>query len=241
MCGEEKEITEFAIEKRNKRDGRRASCKKCTSEKIKKYFKDNPEKKKAFDKEYYEKLREKKLAQKKEYYLRKREEILAKRKEYHKENLDKIKQRQKDYRERRGDELREKIRQYHRKNALLLTRKKEARKLVDDLFAFKERTRMLIKNSFYRLKHNKARRTLDILGADWETVKNHIVSQFTDGMTWEAFVAGDIHIDHIVPLATATCEEDIVRLNHYTNLQPLWALDNLKKGATFESLTKHSL
>ena len=39
------------------------------------------------------------------------------------------------------------------------------------------------------------------------------------------------HIDHIVPLATAKTEEQVAKLNHYTNIQPLWAKDNLSKGA----------
>jgi len=87
-----------------------------------------------------------------------------------------------------------------------------------------------------RLRQSKSLRTNQIIGADWDTVRDHIVSQFKDGMTWEAFVAGEIHIDHIKPLASATCEEDIIALNHYTNLQPLWCLDNLSKGATFEGV-----
>jgi hypothetical protein len=57
----------------------------------------------------------------------------------------------------------------------------------------------------------------------------HIESQFIDGMSWENRSLW--HIDHIIPLATAKTEEEILRLNHYTNLRPLWALDNLKKGS----------
>ena len=42
---------------------------------------------------------------------------------------------------------------------------------------------------------------------------------------------GDWHIDHKIPLAAAKTKEDVIRLNHYTNLQPLWAAENLAKGA----------
>lgn len=61
-----------------------------------------------------------------------------------------------------------------------------------------------------------------------KTLKTHIESQFTNDMTWES----DIHIDHIVPICygDATDEEKIERL-HYTNLQPMWASENLSKGA----------
>lgn len=236
MCGEEKALTEFTFDKSNKKDGRRASCKKCTSERIKKYFQDNPDKKKAFDKESYEKHREKKLQQKKEYYERKKEEILLARKEYYQNNIEKRKEYNRKYREADIESHRLRNRLYKRQNAQILSQKRKERIASDNLLTFKERIRLLVKGGFYRLKHNKRLNTIDILGADWETVREHIVSQFKDGMTWEAFVAGEIHIDHIKPLATATCAEDIVKLNHYTNLQPLWALDNLQKGATFDDV-----
>ena len=57
----------------------------------------------------------------------------------------------------------------------------------------------------------------------------YIKSKFTEGMTLENY--GEWHIDHIIPLATAQSIEDVKRLCHYTNLQPLWAQDNLRKGA----------
>lgn len=41
---------------------------------------------------------------------------------------------------------------------------------------------------------------------------------------------GEWHFDHIIPLASAKTEEELIKLNHYTNFQPLWAEDNLKKG-----------
>jgi hypothetical protein len=236
MCGQEKPLTEFAVEKNNKKDGRRSSCKICTSQRIKQYFINNPEKKKESDKRDYEENKAKKLAQKKEYYLRKKEEILAKRKEYHLANKELKNQKCREYRQRNLEKVKAQIREYHRKNASYLTKQKAARIKSDPLDTFKERIRVVIKGGFYRLKKGKPLRTNQIIGADWETVRDHIVSQFKDGMTWEAFVAGEIHIDHIKPLASATCEEDIIALNHYTNLQPLWCLDNLSKGATFEGV-----
>ena len=53
--------------------------------------------------------------------------------------------------------------------------------------------------------------------------------KFTEGMSLD-IMGRDIHIDHIIPLSSAKTEEEVYRLCHYTNLQPLWAEENLKKG-----------
>jgi hypothetical protein len=236
MCQEEKFLEDFTFEKGNKKDGRRASCKQCCRKKNAEYIKANPDKKLESDKKSYEKLKEKKLAQKKEYYLLKKEEILLKRKEYHSNNKEKISLKNKEYRAANLEHLKEHNREYQRKYAKILSIKRQ--QLIDStpLRQFKERIRCLVKNSFYRLKHNKTKRVSEVIGADWEIVKEHFVSQFKDGMTWDAFIAGEIHVDHIQPLASAKTEEELIALCHYTNLQPLWCLDNLSKGATFEGV-----
>jgi hypothetical protein len=236
MCQEEKILEDFTFDKGNKKDGRRASCKKCCREKNAEYVKANPDKKLESDRKSYEKLKEKKLAQKKEYYLKKKEEILLKRKKYHLNNKELITERQKKYRDNNLTELRYKNKMYHRNKSAELSAKRKIRVNSTPLRQFKERIRLLTKGAFYRLKQDKRFNTHSILGADWETVKEHFVSQFKDGMTWEAFIAGDIHVDHIQPLASAKTEEELIALCHYTNLQPLWCLDNLSKGAIFEGV-----
>ena len=236
ICQEEKVLEDFTFEKGNKKDGRRASCKECCRKKNAEYIKANPDKKLESDKKSYEKLKEKKLAQKKEYYLLKKEEILLKRKEYHSNNKEKILENNRKYREANLEELRYKNKMYHRNKAAELSAKRKIRVNSTPLRQFKERIRLLTKGAFYRLKQDKRFNTHSILGADWHTVKEHFISQFKDEMTWEAFIAGEIHVDHIKPLASAKTEEELIALCHYTNLQPLWCLDNLSKGATFEGV-----
>ena len=99
----------------------------------------------------------------------------------------------------------------------------------DTVYAFAHRTRTLIRRAIRRGGYEKSSRTADILGCSFEELRAHIESQFSDGMSWDTFAG--IHIDHIVPISSALNEADIIRLNHYTNLQPLWAFDNLSKGA----------
>jgi hypothetical protein len=78
-----------------------------------------------------------------------------------------------------------------------------------------------------------------MLGAPYEVAKSHIERQFTKGMTWANH--GEWHIDHVIPLASADNEAELINLCHYTNLQPLWAKDNLVKHATIISGTQTQL
>jgi hypothetical protein len=71
-------------------------------------------------------------------------------------------------------------------------------------------------------------KTQDILGCDFETFKRHIEKQFTKGMNWDN--QGKWHFDHIYPVSLARDQKHVIELNHYTNFQPLWAKDNIKKG-----------
>jgi len=74
----------------------------------------------------------------------------------------------------------------------------------------------------------KKNKTFNIVGCSPLQLKEHLEKQFVDGMTWEN--RSEWHIDHIVPLSSAKTEEELYKLFHYTNLQPLWAIDNIKKG-----------
>jgi hypothetical protein len=88
--------------------------------------------------------------------------------------------------------------------------------------------RNLISNSLKRKGYSKKSRTYEILGCTYEEFKLYIEKQFTKGMNWEN--KGQWHFDHIYPISLAKDEEELIRLNHYTNFQPLWAIDNLKKS-----------
>jgi len=98
-----------------------------------------------------------------------------------------------------------------------------------ELFKCNLRTRVCyaIKNKGYTRKSS----IKNILGCEWEVLKEHLEKQFKDGMTWNNY--GEWHIDHIKPLSSfdLTRRKDFIKACHYTNLQPLWAKDNLSKGA----------
>lgn len=69
------------------------------------------------------------------------------------------------------------------------------------------------------------------LGCSIEELKKHLEFQFQPGMTWDNWALDGWHIDHIIPLASAdlTDRKQFLEACHYTNLQPLWVEDNLKK------------
>jgi hypothetical protein len=127
---------------------------------------------------------------------------------------------------------------YYRVNAARIKEKTSEittnRRNSDPLYKFTTNTRCVISSAFKRaVKGAYSKSTGDttrsILGCSFEDFASYITSQFTEGMTLENY--GQWHLDHRIPLATAKTREDVVRLNHYTNFQPLWAKDNLSKGA----------
>ena len=74
----------------------------------------------------------------------------------------------------------------------------------------------------------KKNKTFDIVGCSPQLLKEYLEKQFTQGMSWDNY--GEWHIDHIVPLSSAKSEDEIYKLCYYSNLQPLWAEDNLRKS-----------
>ena len=88
----------------------------------------------------------------------------------------------------------------------------------------------------WKNKIAKNNRTFDLVGCTPKELKKHIEKQFLPGMSWENYNFETWHIDHIKPISLAKTMDDIIRLKlmHYTNLQPLWAKDNMKKSNKYE-------
>ncbi len=102
------------------------------------------------------------------------------------------------------------------------------RRQTDLLFNIKERVRRRMRNFLIRNNISKTNKTFDLIGCSPEFLKEHLEKQFLDGMSWDN--RDKWHIDHIIPLSSAKNEEEVYKLCHYTNLQPLWAEDNMLKG-----------
>jgi len=82
-------------------------------------------------------------------------------------------------------------------------------------------------------KNNK---TIEYLGCTYEFYKEYIISLFTEGMTWEKYMAAEIHADHIIPVSSfdLKIEENKFKAFNYTNMQPLWTANNLAKGSKLD-------
>lgn len=70
--------------------------------------------------------------------------------------------------------------------------------------------------------------TFDMLGYAPSDLVTHLEALFRDGMNWENRAMW--HIDHIVPISSAKNIEDVIALNQLSNLRPLWAVENMRKG-----------
>ncbi len=91
-----------------------------------------------------------------------------------------------------------------------------------------------VNRSFKVAKQKKKNKTFEILGIDFLGLKEHFESLFEPWMNWEnkatkippTSMNEKWDVDHIIPISTAKTTEDVIRLNHYTNLRPLCAYMN---------------
>lgn len=166
------------------------------------------------------KTREELLEYKRQYREKNKAEILRKAKEYREANKERIKKVKKEYNKNNRDKINEYFRQ---------------RKINDKLFKLSNNIRNLIKVSLKSKGVKKNTKSEKILGCTYAEFKEHIESLWEPWMNWDNYgnwngiptepnTAWDI--DHIVPRATASTYDEVIKLNHYTNLQPLCSYYN---------------
>jgi hypothetical protein len=108
------------------------------------------------------------------------------------------------------------------------------KKKTSPIFKLECNLRGRIRNAMVQKRNGgavKSAKTIELLGASIETVYKHLEVQFKDGMTWENY--GKWHVDHILPCSSFDLgkPDEQLKCFNYKNLQPLWAIDNLKKHA----------
>jgi hypothetical protein len=82
----------------------------------------------------------------------------------------------------------------------------------------------------------KSNSTMNLTGCTIEELRCHLEARFTEGMSWDNYGRTGWHIDHIRPCASFDLSDSDQQRQcfHYTNLQPLWAADNIRKGARWQ-------
>jgi hypothetical protein len=102
---------------------------------------------------------------------------------------------------------------------------------VDSQYRMKMALHVRLYDAVKRNKGVKSAKTLELLGCTVEQLQTFLEAEFTEGMTWENY--GEWHIDHLRPCASFNLAdpEEQKKCFHWTNLQPLWALDNIRHRA----------
>jgi hypothetical protein len=188
-------------------------CKECNLEKGIELFVKNrnlcKECMKDYKKSYHLKNKDNISSLKKEYYKSNKEDILDKRKENYSNNKDKKLEYQKEYASLNKEKISVYKMEYQRN-----------RRKTDPVYKLKYVVGRMIRNSLKCKGLSKNKNSIEILGCSIEFFKAYIEKRFIDDMSWDNY-GTYWDIDHRIPLSTAVTEQQVLELNHYTNLQPL--------------------
>ena len=172
---------------------------------------------KRYNKKYYKLHKEKLLLRRKQYIKLHKKEIALYKKVYDRLNKEKMNLQKKEHYQKHKKRIIKKINVY------------KCNKYRNDinfkiLICLRTRIYAVLKGYY------KSKSTMKLIGCSIKKLRKHFEKQFTKDMNWANY--GKWHIDHIRPCASFDLSkpEEQKKCFHYTNLQPLWAIDNLKKG-----------
>jgi hypothetical protein len=223
----------------NKKGELKKTCDTC-GERLKKYrLEKNKEKIKQYQKTYYENNKDKIKEKSKIHYENNKEQ----KQEYFENNKEKIKQYQKIWNENNKEHVKEQKKIWNENNKESFKEYKKTNKEKISKQKNEYMRNRLATDVNFRVLHNLRKRlwsavkrntksapTKELLGCTSEELKIHLENKFTDGMNWDNY--GKWHIDHIIPCCSFDMGSSDKQKEcfHFSNLQPLWALDNLIKG-----------
>jgi len=162
-------------------------------------------------------------------------DIAAKRKsqtKWRKANPEKAAATARRFRERHSTQIKTEKAAYYQKNKRRIIDKLIERFATDAGFRVEQLVRGRIRSAIKQRKAEKSARTLELLGCSVDEFRVHIESLFVGEMSWEKFMAGEIHLDHSTPLALFDLTDPAQQLIafNYKNHAPMWAADNLRKS-----------
>lgn len=210
-CKEQKEKSEFYKDKRAK-DGLCSDCKRCHIDNAKEYQKKYSKTDKAKESRKIRNSSNKHKEYLKKWMLTEKGQLRKKR-----HLTENYKEYKKCWREKNKIKMREYFKKYIRE-----------RRKSDIEFNLSILLRERIRNALKKNKKNGSH--IKDLGCTLGELKIYLENKFTNGMTWKN--QGKWEIDHIYPLSKLNLKDrtDFLKACHYTNLQPMWKIDNIKKG-----------
>jgi len=164
--------------------------------------------------------------------LAKSEKEMKRKKEWISNNLETNKQIKKEWVKNNPDKVKESKNKWLEKNPNYYNQYIKERSKTDFIFKLSNNIRCLIRNSIKRNGFDKNNTTSNILGCTIEEFKQHLESKFESWMTWDNYglYNGTANygwdIDHIIPSSSAITEQELLELNHFSNLQPLCSYFN---------------
>ena len=206
------------------------------SETVKKYYENNKEKVTEYHKNYYINNKEKLKERHRIYFKNNKEKIIEQQKKYREDNKEKVTEYHKNYHINNREKIKNKVRIWYEKNK---ERSLEMnRRYIYNRYHADPNFKLTInlRNRFYKeLREHlstKKESSLVLVGCSIKKLKQYLESKFEEGMTWDNWSKYGWHIDHIIPCSSfdLTKEEEQKKCFHYTNLQPLWAKDNMEKS-----------
>jgi hypothetical protein len=204
------------------------------NKKLKLWREKNKDKVKEADKNYRDRNKEALKAKAARYYQNNKDSIKVKSKESYQNNKDVHYKRNKEWKAANKDKVSASDARYYTKNKEsrieYISRYKRDRRKIDPQFDMVCRLRGRLSVIMRQYQAKKIISSVKDLGCTIPEFMIYLESLFTTGMTWDN--RSEWHIDHIRPLSSFNLldPEEAKKACHYTNLQPLWAIDNLKKG-----------
>lgn len=239
-CKKRKKLKEFSKAKKLK-DGYQGWCKECNkkfnkenrehhSRIVKKWAINHKEELKKYRKRYYEEHKENHSKQMKKWYKDNQDKI----KKYYEENKEEIAIRVKKYQDENKEKTAKRMKKYREENKEKLNSDRKKKYDLDENFRIRSNLRTRLNKT---LKGTiKSAPTLELLGCSIEFLKKHLESQFKEGMNWNNHSKTGWHIDHIKPCSKFDLSkpEEQRACFSYSNLQPLWAEENIRKGVRYQ-------
>lgn len=232
ICGVEKPLTEFHKDKRTLL-GVTSKCKPCAIVKSRQWYIENIDRHKAAAKAYREKHKEKLLQVAKEFAINNPEKVKAYKANWKKRNPEIVRKHARDGYYKNIESIKKRKKQYllnnkDKTNAYIKKRRSNPSIRLNDSIG--NQLRALLRGK------KKGKKWIEIVGYTISDLMNRMQEQFKDGMSFDNY--GEWHIDHIRPIASFDFSETPLETAKecwaLSNLQPLWAIENIKKGAKWQ-------